>query len=69
MGLDDDLQDGGAVHIFLKTLYLYWLEALSLSKSMSKGVLSMVKLNALIQVFLDQRCYLYKYMLTESKEK
>jgi flagellin-specific chaperone FliS len=49
---DDDLQDGGAVYVFLKKLYLYWLEALSLCKSMSEGVVSMAKLNALIQVIL-----------------
>ena len=30
------LQDGGAVHKFIRKKYLYWLEALSLCKSMSK---------------------------------
>ncbi|OQV03579.1 WD domain-containing protein [Cladophialophora immunda] len=44
-----DLQDGGSVDFFVKEKYLYWLEALSLCKSMSKGVLSMVKLEALAQ--------------------
>ncbi|ERF68387.1 hypothetical protein EPUS_06803 [Endocarpon pusillum Z07020] len=43
------LQDGGAVHQFLRKKYLYWLEALSLCKSMSKGVVSMAKLETLIQ--------------------
>ncbi|KAF2176924.1 WD40 repeat-like protein [Zopfia rhizophila CBS 207.26] len=43
------LQGGGAVHSFLQKKYLYWLEALSLCKSMSKGVVSMAKLKALIQ--------------------
>jgi len=45
-----DLQDGGTVDSFLQKKYLYWLEALSLCKSMSKGVVSMAKLKALIQV-------------------
>ena len=48
----DDLQDGGMVDIFVRKKYLYWLEALSLCKSMSGGVLSMAKLEALIQVIL-----------------
>ncbi|XP_014557368.1 hypothetical protein COCVIDRAFT_25929 [Bipolaris victoriae FI3] len=43
-----DLQDGGAVHEFLRKKYLYWLEALSLCKSMPKGVISMAKLEALV---------------------
>lgn len=49
---DDDLQDGGVVHLFLKCQYLYWLEALSLCKSISEGVVSMVKLEALVQVII-----------------
>ncbi|KIW32636.1 uncharacterized protein PV07_04166 [Cladophialophora immunda] len=44
-----DLQDGGSVDLFVKEKYLYWLEALSLCKSMSKGVLSVEKLEALTQ--------------------
>jgi hypothetical protein len=46
----DDLRDDGTVHIFLKKKYLYWLEALSLCKSMSKGVMLMAKLEILVQV-------------------
>ena len=45
-----DLQDGGVVDAFVRKKYLYWLEALSLCRSMSEGVLSIVKLEALIQV-------------------
>lgn len=45
-----DLQDGGAVDSFLRQQYLYWLEALSLCQSMSKGVVSMVKLEVFMQV-------------------
>lgn len=45
-----DLQDRGVVDMFLQKKYLYWLEALSLCKSMSKGVVSMAKLYSLVQV-------------------
>lgn len=45
-----DLQHGGAVDTFIKKNYLYWLEALSLCRSMSNGVVSIAKLEALIQV-------------------
>jgi hypothetical protein len=47
-----DLQDGGILDRFLREKYLYWLEALSLCKSMSKGVLSMTKLETLMQVII-----------------
>jgi hypothetical protein len=47
-----DLQDGGTVDEFVRTKYLYWLEALSLCRSMSGGVVSMAKLEALLQVIL-----------------
>ena len=50
---DDDLQDGGAVDDFVRKKYLYWLEALSLCRSMSDGVVSMAKLEALIEVALN----------------
>ena len=46
----NDLQDGGSVDKFLRRSYLYWLEALSLCRSMSEGVVSMAKLEALLQV-------------------
>lgn len=46
----DPLQDQGPVDNFLTRKYLYWLEALSLCKSMSKGVISMAKLETLIKV-------------------
>jgi hypothetical protein len=46
----DDVQDGGAVDKFLREKYLYWLEALSLLRNMSKGILSMNKLESLLQV-------------------
>ena len=45
-----DLQDGDAIDEFVRKKYLYWLEALSLCRSMSDGVVSMTKLEALIQI-------------------
>ncbi|KAF2179315.1 WD40 repeat-like protein [Zopfia rhizophila CBS 207.26] len=41
------LQGGGVVEGFLREKYVYWLEALSLCKSMSKGIVSIAKLEAL----------------------
>jgi len=45
-----DSKDKGAIEEFIRKKYLYWLEALSLCRSMSEGVLAMAKLNALAQV-------------------
>lgn len=45
-----DLPDGGTLDSFLRKKYLYWLEALSLCRSIPKGVLAMAKLEALVQV-------------------
>lgn len=44
-----DLQSGGAVDRFLREKYLYWLEALSLLRRMSDGVLAIAKLEDLLQ--------------------
>jgi hypothetical protein len=49
-----DLQDDGPVDRFLRQRYLYWLEALSLCRSMSKGVVSIAKLEALLQVIFNR---------------
>jgi hypothetical protein len=46
----EDLQDRGSINTFLQEKYLYWLEALSLCKSIPKGVVSMAKLSSLVQV-------------------
>ncbi|KAF2806410.1 uncharacterized protein BDZ99DRAFT_501246 [Mytilinidion resinicola] len=43
------LHDRGTVDSFVRQKYLYWLEALSLCKSMSEGLVSMAKLEALIE--------------------
>jgi hypothetical protein len=56
------LQDGGAVDSFLRNKYLYWLEALSLCKSMSKGIISMAKLEALTYV-ISQSTMFIKFAL------
>jgi hypothetical protein len=42
------LKVGGTVELFIKEKYLYWLEALSLCKSMSEGVVLVAKLKALL---------------------
>jgi nucleoside phosphorylase len=46
---DNALHDGGIVDVFLQEKFLYWLEALSLCKSVPKGVVSVAKLWSLIQ--------------------
>ncbi|KAF2809484.1 NACHT-domain-containing protein [Mytilinidion resinicola] len=43
------LHNGGIVDVFLQKKFLYWLEALSLCKSVPKGVVSVEKLWLLIQ--------------------
>ena len=50
----EDLQDGGVVDVFIREKYLYWLEALSLCKSVLKGVVLIAKLRSLVQVCPQQ---------------
>jgi hypothetical protein len=59
----DSLQVGGTVDMFLREKYLYWLEALSLCKSVPKGILSMAKLSSLIKVSSWQRIQQYLFIL------
>jgi hypothetical protein len=47
------------IHTFIKEKYLYWLEALSLCRSMSAGVLSMAKLEASVSVSLGPTCSIH----------
>ena len=54
----DVFQDGGVIDGFLRKHYLYWLESLSLCRSMSQGILSMAKLESILQVSSSRRCYL-----------
>ncbi|KAL1644350.1 hypothetical protein SLS61_008857, partial [Didymella pomorum] len=49
----DDLKVGGAINEFIKKKYLYWLEGLSLCRSIGKGVVSMAKLCLLAQEMQD----------------
>ncbi|KAF2195100.1 hypothetical protein K469DRAFT_615361 [Zopfia rhizophila CBS 207.26] len=49
----NDLQNGGSVDKFLRRSYLYWLEALSLCRSMSEGVVLIAKLESLLQTRAD----------------
>jgi hypothetical protein len=51
---DKDLHDDSSVDDFLRQSYLHWLEALSLLKSMSHGVASMLRLEDLLQVSFYQ---------------
>ncbi|KAF2427768.1 NACHT-domain-containing protein, partial [Tothia fuscella] len=48
-----DLQDEDTVEVFIRENYLYWLEALSLCRSMSAGVLSMAKFEAFLSASVD----------------
>jgi hypothetical protein len=45
------LQAAGVIDAFLRKKYLYWLEGLSLCKSIAKGVVSMAKLRQLVEVW------------------
>ncbi|KAN0104607.1 HET-D [Hyaloscypha variabilis] len=44
-----DLIDGGSVYQFLKTSYIFWLEALSLGKHLPDGIVMIMKLENLIK--------------------
>jgi hypothetical protein len=48
-----DLDDGKTVYQFLQKCFLYWLEALSLLRSMSEGVLSIIRLESFLKVSLN----------------
>ncbi|KAF2626151.1 hypothetical protein BU25DRAFT_492296 [Macroventuria anomochaeta] len=50
----DYLQVTGIVSEFVRKKYLYWLEGLSLYKSLGRGVVSMAKLLSLVQDMRDQ---------------
>jgi WD40 repeat protein len=56
IGDNNDLQDGGVVDEFIRKKYLYWLESLSLLRSLSEGVMAVNKLGALVV-----SCYSYGY--------
>jgi hypothetical protein len=54
-----DLKAAGAVDEFIREKYIYWLEALSLCRSMGKGVVSIAKLCSLVQVWHPKTIQLY----------
>ena len=67
---DEDLGDEGAVHQFLREKCIYSLEALSLLRSISYGVLAMTKLEGLLQVSLtDGPTLLYEIYSDYCSEK
>ncbi|PVH67963.1 WD40 repeat-like protein, partial [Cadophora sp. DSE1049] len=45
--IEDTIKDSGSVYTFLRQYFLFWLEALSLSKSVSEGVVMIRKLEDL----------------------
>lgn len=47
---DDALYNKGIVEVFLWEKFLYWLEAVRLCKSISKGVVLVAKLEVFMQV-------------------
>ncbi|KAF2204875.1 NWD1 like protein, partial [Delitschia confertaspora ATCC 74209] len=70
---NDDLPNSDSIYLFLKAKYLYWLEALSLCKSMLEGVVSMTKLEALIQGRTDKPKFIelvrdaYRFILSHKE--
>jgi hypothetical protein len=59
-----DRQDKAVVNEFIREKYLYWLEGLSLCKSVEKGIISLNKLWSLVQVrSIDSHFGVY-YILT-----
>jgi hypothetical protein len=61
----ESLQDRGIIESFLQSRFLYWLEALSLCKSMSKGVVSIGKLQKMVQVRYQSSYFLKVLDLTD----
>ncbi len=47
---NDDLKDGGSVGQFLCRSYLYWLEALSLTRNLSRAIIMIKKFENRLQV-------------------
>ncbi|RYP54763.1 hypothetical protein DL770_010945 [Monosporascus sp. CRB-9-2] len=46
----ENLRDGGIIDKFLRRHYLHWLEALSIVRGISEGILAMSKLDRILQV-------------------
>jgi hypothetical protein len=58
----NDLKDSGSVNNFLRKSYLYWLEALSIMKSLSDGIVMIIKLEN-IQVSFSM---LFNYIIRKT---
>jgi hypothetical protein len=54
------LEDASIVEMFIRQKYLYWLEALSLCKSVEKGVVSMARLWSLVKVWHHKTACSYR---------
>lgn len=50
-------QNGKAIEDFLRKHYLHWLEALSIFRNLSEGILAILKLNKIIQVKFYYKSY------------
>ncbi|WKT54203.1 hypothetical protein QSH57_004787 [Fusarium oxysporum f. sp. vasinfectum] len=46
-----DFRDGGLIHMFLTKHFLHWLEALSILRNITVGIMSMSKLVSLVQTY------------------
>ncbi|KAF1959162.1 HET-domain-containing protein [Byssothecium circinans] len=53
-----DLQDRGSISSFIKKKFLYWLEALSLCKSIPQGVVAMMRLETVVEGRIDAHALL-----------
>ena len=53
----NDLRDAGPVAKFLTSKYLHWLEALSILRSISEGINSMLRLKGLLRVSFPMICF------------
>ncbi|CAG8267750.1 unnamed protein product [Penicillium salamii] len=61
-GLSEDFQDASAVDVFLRNRCLYWLEALSLLRSVTEGIMLIQKLEVLLQcIHLSYSIQYFKY--------
>jgi hypothetical protein len=58
--INRDLQVRRVVDEFLRAKYLYWLEGLSLCKSLGRGIVSIEKLWSLVQVWHPETARLYR---------
>ncbi|KAH8653982.1 hypothetical protein BGZ60DRAFT_473175 [Tricladium varicosporioides] len=55
------LSDNGIVHVFLKEYFLYWIEALSLLKSVISGILAIYKLENFLIPIKSSSLYEFVY--------